>query len=65
MKFLAITLEILASFVIVAGICLELLTGGEAGYAIISAGALGIMAGSVIYAKIFIKSHNQINFKLA
>lgn len=55
MKLLA--LEILASCLVVAGICLEALTGGEAGYAMITVGSLGIAVGSVIYGRIFIKSH--------
>lgn len=54
-KMLAIGLEIIASSLVVAGIGIEVLTGGEAGYIIISVGCLGVMVGSLIYAKKFIK----------
>lgn len=57
MKLLA--LEIIASCLVVAGICIEVLAGGEAGYILISVGSVGIMAGGILYSRIFIKSHNQ------
>ncbi len=55
MKLLAIGLEIIASCLVVAGIGIELLTGGEVGYILISVGSLGVVVGSILYAKKFIK----------
>ena len=52
---LAIGLEIISSWLIVAGIGIEVLTGGEAGYIIISVGSVGIVAGGILYGRIFIK----------
>ena len=57
MKILAIGLETVSCCAVICGICLEFLTGGEAGYIIISAGALGVAAGAIL-AKKFIK-HNH------
>jgi len=57
MKLLAVALVSIACCAIIAGICVELLIGGEAGYIIISVGCLGVMVGSLIYGKIFKKSH--------
>lgn len=59
MKLLAVTLVSVALCAVIAGICIEVLTGGEAGYIVISLGSLGIVAGGILYAKILIKSHNQ------
>jgi len=33
--------------------------GADAGYVLISTGSVGIMAGGILYGRIFIKSHNQ------
>jgi len=52
---LAIGLEIIASCLVLAGICIEVLTGGEAGYILITLGSLGIMAGGILYGKVFTK----------
>jgi len=51
----AVALELVASCLVLAGICIEVMIGGEAGYILITLGSLGIVAGSVIYAKKFIK----------
>ena len=59
MKLLAVALVSVALCAVIAGICLELLAGGEAGYIIISVGSLGTVAGGILYGKIFLKSHNQ------
>ena len=44
---------------VVAGIFVETIMGAEAGYIIISVGCLGVMIGSLIYGRVFKKSHNQ------
>lgn len=53
-KILAIGLESVACCAVIAGICIEAITGAEVGYIIISAGSLGVAAGSILYAKILI-----------
>ena len=58
MKLLAVVLESVSCCAVIGGILAEILTGGEAGYAIISVGCLGIVAGGILYGRIFIKNHN-------
>jgi len=53
-KILAIGLESVACCTIVGGIVIEAITGADVGYIIISAGSLGVAAGSILYAKILI-----------
>ena len=60
MKILAVALVSVALCAVIAGICLEAITG--AGYIVISLGLVGIAGiavGSTLLARIFIESHNQ------
>ena len=51
MKLLAIALVSVALCAVIAGILVEILTGAEAGYIIISVGSVGIVAGGILYNK--------------
>lgn len=55
MKLLAIALESVSCCAVICGICVEVLAGGEAGYILITVGSVGVMVGSVIYSKVFLK----------
>ena len=52
-KTLAICLETVGSCVILSGVGLEIVTGAEAGYVIITSGACIAAIGAMLFAKIF------------
>lgn len=53
--FLAISLEMVGACVVSAGIIVEVATGAEIGYVVITTGALTGMIGAMLFAKIFRK----------
>ena len=54
-RYLAIALESVACCAVIAGICVEAIMGADIGFIIITAGSLGVAAGSILYAKVFLK----------
>ena len=52
-KYLAIALETVGASVVAAGIAIEVATGAEIGYIIISGGCLVGFVGAMFYAKVF------------
>jgi hypothetical protein len=54
-RTLAIALEVVGCCVIVGGICIEVIMGADVGYIAITAGALVIAFGGMVFAKLLRK----------